>query len=147
MPLPFPRPLLAGLVSLAFVAPASAAVILDFVDTGAGVVDSFSGSLSLSGMTLVGGGGSGGDIHPTQGFFSSIGTFDTYLGSFTPTPYGTGGFGGPSSSSGDRLSLRVIPGFGSLLGVSAGYVAGSPPVRNDDLLHRQHACQLGHDAR
>ncbi len=127
MPSSMSRSLLAGLVSLAFVAPASAAVTLNFVETGAGVVGSFSGNLSLSGLTLVGGGGQGAEIFPSKGEFATAGpAVVTYRGSFMPVAYGTGGLAGPSSTSGDALRMNVIPDFGSLISVPANYVAGSP---------------------
>ena len=124
------RSLLAGLVSVAFAAPASAAVVVNFVETGAGVFGSFSGGLSLSGLTeLASGIGEPSElINPSLGWFAiERATSKTqYDGSFTTAAYGPGGFAFPTASSGDVFGIfSVGPGAGRLF-VPGAYTAGAP---------------------
>ncbi len=124
------RSLLAGLVSVAFAAPASAAVVVNFVETGAGVFGSFSGSLSLTGLTEggTGIGESGEFIFPSLGTFSieRATSLTIYDGSFTTAAYGPGGFAFATASSGDAFGIfSTGPGAGRLW-VPGAYTAGAP---------------------
>jgi PEP-CTERM motif len=96
MPSSLSRSLLAGLVSLAFAAPASAAVVVNFVETGTGVNASFLGSLDLTGEDI-GPPGPGGApfsfINPNSGvvvFNTGVARSTTFIG--TPAAFGSGGF-------------------------------------------------------
>ncbi len=121
------RSLLAGLVSVAFAAPASAAVVVDIVETGTGVFDSISGSLSLSGLTFQGSFGTTAVVLPSEGAFStSSGSALVYVGSFSPVEYGTGDFlSNATASSGNGLGIARAGGLG-LLSVPNGCSAGNP---------------------
>jgi hypothetical protein len=121
------RSLLAGLVSAAFAAPASAAVVVNFVETGAGVFGSFSGSLSLSGLFLPDDFNPppSGRIAPSAGLFLNDGPTTAYTGFFTSAAYGPGGEAFATASTGDRLGIANQAGFGLII-VPLGYSANAP---------------------
>jgi PEP-CTERM motif len=131
----FSRCLVAGLVSLAFAAPASAEVKVNFVETATGVNASFAGSLDLTGLfgPLFGGSLSG--IDPSSGgirFTTAVQT-DRWVLGVEPLPFGSGGAATPTSLSGDAFAffVNVSPpgGGGSFPGPTIllpfGYVSGS----------------------
>ncbi len=120
---------LAGLVSLIIAAPASAAVTLNFVETGTGVVGSFSGSLNLAGLTGFAGSGTfPSSISPgSAGFvFNSGLNGDRYPTSIVPAGFGSGGFAIPTAVSGGTFALFPSGGGTTQIFVPLGYVSGSP---------------------
>jgi hypothetical protein len=134
------RSLLAGLVSVAFAAPASAAVVVDFVETGAGVIGSFSGSLSLTGLQLELNNtpsNSPAFVNPVGGEFRfrSFVQSDIYSGLFTAAAFGGGTLNAPTASAGDSFALSSSGGgvFGNnFIFVPLGYAPGSSLIGTMD---------------
>jgi hypothetical protein len=122
------RVALAALASLSIAAPASAAVTLNFIETGSGVVGSFSGSLDLTGMAgFPGGGNNPSFIEPSSGSFVIRPLDgDRYESSGVPALFGTGGLALPTSVSGDTFALFPSGGGFKQTFVPLGYVSGAP---------------------
>jgi hypothetical protein len=119
------RVALAALASLSIAAPASAAVTLNFIETGSGVVGSFSGSLDLTGMSLTPSLASPASfMNPFSGVvgFYTASAFDRYAAAPAFQEFGFGGASAPTAVSGDTFGLRS----GSFrVDVPVGYVSGS----------------------
>ncbi len=114
------------------VLPASAAYVVTLRQEADGVVATGSGSLDLSGLTSEGEYSSGpAALWPAAGYINTGPTssvaLDAYTGFLGPTSFGSGGFTGASSGSGDSVEI-----WGSsaqygvpLLWVPHGYVSGT----------------------
>jgi hypothetical protein len=117
---------LAALASLSIATPASAAVTLNFIETGSGVVGSFSGSLDLTGMALTPSLASPASfMNPFSGNvgFYSASAFDRYAAASAFQEFGFGGFSAPTAVSGDTFGLDS--GAFVRVDVPVGYVSGS----------------------
>jgi hypothetical protein len=110
--------------------PAEAAYLVDLTQVGSDVVATGSGTIDLSGLSLLAPGGltPGGALAPSVGLIitgpgSGVVNFDLYQGVIGPANFGSGGIILASSGSGDLVRVQ---GDGGLLGVPSGYVSGSP---------------------
>jgi hypothetical protein len=101
-------------------------------ESGSDVVMSVSGTIDLSGLTLVSsgagpfGGGGGMGVNSATFILGATGvTFDQYSG-FTSNPsnFGTGGGGGSSSSTGDVFGVTTQGAPPYLLIVPTGFISG-----------------------
>lgn len=123
----------ATLIGLGLAAPvAQASYLVTVEQVGSNVVASGSGTIDLTGLTFDGGFASGpAALDPSIGYINtgpttSVG-LDAYTGFTGPTSFGSGGFTGASSGTGD--SVEIIGSSGTygvpLLWVPSGYVSGS----------------------
>jgi hypothetical protein len=112
---------------------AGATGLLTFYESGSDVIMSVSGTIDLSGLTLVQAGaeygGIAGGLGTTTATFimASNGViFDTYSGfTTTPTSFGSVGGGGASSSTGDAFGIIYQEAPPYQLVVPNGYTSGS----------------------
>jgi hypothetical protein len=125
-----PLNILAGLVSLAFATPASAAVTMNFVETVTGVTATFNGSLDLTGLTSFGIGGGEPNIQPDIGRFvfniELIHNSSLYSTSAVPASFGSGGLTVTTTNSGHVFGITPLTPTEAFVFVPVGYVSGSP---------------------
>ena len=109
---------------LCFSAATNASVIITAQQLPGGVVFGVSGSLDLSGLTLVTSGNGAGVVIPQTGVIyvgASMSLFDQYIGLTGPASFGSGGFSGfADSSSGGLIG---VSGSENVLRVPAGYMS------------------------
>ena len=112
---------------------AGATGLLTFYESGSDVIMSVSGTIDLSGLTLVQSGteygGNAGGLGTTTATFlmaSNGDLYDTYSGfTTTPTNFGSGGGGGADSSTGDAFGVIFQGAPPYQLAVPNGYTSGS----------------------
>jgi hypothetical protein len=107
---------------------ADSGIVIDITQVGDNVVATYSGSVDLSGLTLLGTAAPGGGIIPDLALviFGAGGDVDEYGGLSGPKSFGTGGTTYVSSQSGDSFGLDggADPSTG-LLYVPEGYTSGT----------------------
>ena len=118
-----------GILAGAFLAVATAshaAIVIQFDQVGANVVETGSGSANLAALTFAGNSLTGSGITPNVGDIAlgaGVVSVDKYTGISGPSNFGTGGGIIASSGTGSEFGLR---GSGAaFLKVPAGYVSGT----------------------
>ena len=114
-----------AVTSLFFVQPAQAFTVT-LEQMGADVVANGSGAFNLTGLTLVGTGGSNAGMNPSLANLSvSNGNQDVWVGFSGPSSFGTGGLIGASSNSGAAVSILGGLGASNGLFVPQRYMSGN----------------------
>lgn len=113
------------IVTTAFAQRAEGSVILNITQSGSNVVASGSGTINLAALILVGSGASTfTQLEPNTATIvvgpDGLIHFDDYHSISGPSSFGSGGFVGPSSGSGDFFGIA-----GPFLFVPQGYISGA----------------------